>query len=272
MRYIQSFSTSGAVQEAIENQELGRPYVAYVQDGQYIDWNTRKKNDGKVVAYYKNDITIGVIRTSSADTFTSAELEDGTPVSLGENLGSYFSKAGEVIKVYYTLKDENILGDSAFYSNKTIKVEIPDNVVMSGSKLFYRSLVSAVNITTATTVLPEYCFRSCSNFKQQMVIPENIQKTGEESLAYSGFLSIVFPSGLREIGKNTLWQSEQLRWIEFKGTTPPTLETNFSYPLGDTSLTFPIYVPDEAVAAYKAAPTWANYANRVKGISGIPEG
>lgn len=41
MRYIQSFSTSGAVQEAIENQELGRPYVAYVQDGQYIDWNSK---------------------------------------------------------------------------------------------------------------------------------------------------------------------------------------------------------------------------------------
>ena len=271
MRYIQSFSTSGAVQEAIENQELGRPYVAYVQDGQYIDWDTRKKNDGKVVAYYKSN-TIGAICTSSADTFTSAELEDGTPVSLGENLRSYFSKPGEVIKVYYTLKDENILGDSAFQSNRAIKVEIPDNVVMSGSKLFLHSLVSAVNITTATTVLPGYCFRSCSNFKQQMVIPENIQKTGEESLAYSGFLSIVFPSGLREIGKNTLWKSEQLRWIEFKGTTPPKLETNFSDPLGDTSLTFPIYVPDEAVAAYKAAPTWANYANRVKGISGIPEG
>lgn len=40
MRYIQSFSTSGAVQEAIENQELGRPYVAYVQDGQYIAWDS----------------------------------------------------------------------------------------------------------------------------------------------------------------------------------------------------------------------------------------
>lgn len=40
MRYIQSFSTSGTEQEAIDNNLLGKPYVAYIEDGKYIDWNT----------------------------------------------------------------------------------------------------------------------------------------------------------------------------------------------------------------------------------------
>ena len=40
MRYIQSFSTSGTEREAIESLELGKPYVAYIENGQYIDWNT----------------------------------------------------------------------------------------------------------------------------------------------------------------------------------------------------------------------------------------
>lgn len=40
-RFIQSFSTSGTEQTAIENKELGKPYVAYIEDGQYIDWNTK---------------------------------------------------------------------------------------------------------------------------------------------------------------------------------------------------------------------------------------
>ena len=39
-RFIQSFSTSGTEHEAIDNELLGRPYVAYIRDGQYIDWDT----------------------------------------------------------------------------------------------------------------------------------------------------------------------------------------------------------------------------------------
>lgn len=40
-RFIQSFPTSGVEQTAIENKELGKPYVAYIEDGNYIDWNTK---------------------------------------------------------------------------------------------------------------------------------------------------------------------------------------------------------------------------------------
>lgn len=39
-RFIQRFSTSGTEQEAIDNQLLGKPYIAFIEDGQYIDWNT----------------------------------------------------------------------------------------------------------------------------------------------------------------------------------------------------------------------------------------
>lgn len=37
-RFIQSFSTSGTEHEAIDALRLGIPYVAYIEDGQYIDW------------------------------------------------------------------------------------------------------------------------------------------------------------------------------------------------------------------------------------------
>lgn len=39
-RFIQSFSTSGTEHEAIDAELLGKPYVAYIEDGRYIDWNT----------------------------------------------------------------------------------------------------------------------------------------------------------------------------------------------------------------------------------------
>lgn len=39
-RFIQSFSTSGTEHQAIDAERLGKPYVAYIEDGRYIDWNT----------------------------------------------------------------------------------------------------------------------------------------------------------------------------------------------------------------------------------------
>lgn len=39
-RYIQSFAASGDVQTALEEQALGKPYVAYLEDAEKIDWDT----------------------------------------------------------------------------------------------------------------------------------------------------------------------------------------------------------------------------------------
>lgn len=51
--------------------------------------------------------------------------------------------------------------------------------------------------------------------------------------------------------------------ITINATTPPTIGNNVLQAANNAYF----YVPDEAVAAYKAAPTWSSYANRVKGIS-----
>lgn len=38
-RYIQTFETGESLQEALDNNELGKPYVAYLEDEQRIVWN-----------------------------------------------------------------------------------------------------------------------------------------------------------------------------------------------------------------------------------------
>ena len=40
MKYINKFETENDVRTAIDNDELLKPYVAYVEDGDYIDWDT----------------------------------------------------------------------------------------------------------------------------------------------------------------------------------------------------------------------------------------
>lgn len=41
-RFIQSFSTSGDVQTAIDGGQLGKPYVVYLEDEERIDWNSKE--------------------------------------------------------------------------------------------------------------------------------------------------------------------------------------------------------------------------------------
>ena len=40
-RYINSFSTENDIQIALENGELLKPYVAYIEDADRIDWNSK---------------------------------------------------------------------------------------------------------------------------------------------------------------------------------------------------------------------------------------
>lgn len=40
MRHIQKLASSGAVQTALDQEELGKPYMAYLEDEHRIDWNS----------------------------------------------------------------------------------------------------------------------------------------------------------------------------------------------------------------------------------------
>ena len=41
MRYIQILSNSGEVQTALDSQELGKPYLVYLEDEHRLDWNSK---------------------------------------------------------------------------------------------------------------------------------------------------------------------------------------------------------------------------------------
>lgn len=57
MRYIQSFSTSGTEHEAIDQGLLGIPYIAYIEDGQYIDWYEQAPPEPTPIPYRERPLT-----------------------------------------------------------------------------------------------------------------------------------------------------------------------------------------------------------------------
>ena len=41
-RFIQSFPTSQDIQSALDNKELGKPYIALSREEERIDWNSKE--------------------------------------------------------------------------------------------------------------------------------------------------------------------------------------------------------------------------------------
>lgn len=67
------------------------------------------------------------------------------------------------------------------------------------------------------------------------------------------------------IGMNFLSDCPMLEWVEFTNSTPPTFESGIM--LQNSNSNYVIYVPDDAVDAYKTAHNFSSFASHIKPIS-----
>lgn len=69
-RFIQSFPTSQDIQSALDNKELGKPYVALSREEPSIDWNSK----GKTIIYSAMPLTIEALEDGQFKTYSSVEI------------------------------------------------------------------------------------------------------------------------------------------------------------------------------------------------------
>ena len=91
-RYINSFATENDIQIALENGELLKPYVAYIEDADRIDWNSKEIVDYTTEYLTFNILSAGTINWTASNTkFTKTidyKLNNGEWVSITSNTGS----------------------------------------------------------------------------------------------------------------------------------------------------------------------------------------
>lgn len=107
-------------------------------------------------------------------------------------------------------------------------------------------------------------------------IPEGV--TSIDALAFNSvknLTDLTLPSSLSHIGEFAFYQNRSLRKITSNAVVPPTYSVSSMYPtiglFDDTVFAqATLFVPEEALEAYRTAPGWKKFANiRAIGSSGI---
>lgn len=104
---------------------------------------------------------------------------------------------------------------------------------------------------------------------EEYVVPDGVTSTC--ALHWMKDLKkLVYPETITQMGQ--IWDCKSLQSITVKATTPPSF--SFVFTTTDHPNEFyntndcPIYVPAEAVEAYKSAKGWSTYADRIQPIPG----
>jgi hypothetical protein len=156
------------------------------------------------------------------------------------------------------------IGNNAFAGCSGLtSCTIGSGVTSIGTSAF-KTCSSLINATIGSGSIGEEAFSGCSRLTSCTI------GSGVTSIANyafggcSGLTSIVIPSGVTSIGNRAFYYCSGLISVTVEATTPPTLGTNVFQFTNDC----PIYVPCDAVGAYKEATNWSSYASRIQAIPG----
>jgi hypothetical protein len=88
----------------------------------------------------------------------------------------------------------------------------------------------------------------------------------------NGKINVIIDSSITVIESEAFLQfgsnGTKMEWFEVQSTTPPSItQRSTGWRAFTNTGTVPIYVPDSAVAAYKAASGWSDYADRIFAVS-----
>lgn len=155
-----------------------------------------------------------------------------------------------------------VIGSSFLGCESLVSMIIPDSVVKIGSSAFSGcSNLESVEISKNLSEIGASLFTDCIKLKS-ITIPENVVKIYSRAfLNCSSITSLVFPKNVTYIGELVASSCYSLQSITVLPAQVPILEN-----INALEGTYPIYIPSESVDAYKTAPGWSEYANRLQAI------
>ncbi|MBQ2364074.1 MAG: leucine-rich repeat domain-containing protein [Alistipes sp.] len=175
------------------------------------------------------------------------------------NLESFYGK-------YASLDNRCVIVDGklcAFAPSGLTEYTIPDGVTSIGDDAFQGcSSLTSITIPDSVTSIGGCAFCGCENLTS-ITIPDSVTSIG--GVAFSlceNLTSITIPDGVTSIGNYAFNGCENLKSVYCKATTPPAGGYGM---FAETPGGHKIYVPRNAVEAYKSADGWREYVDAIIG-------
>jgi hypothetical protein len=205
---------------------------------------------------YKTLKTIDLATTTDATIAEEAfkncyKLENLTLPSQLENIP--YMAIAECVKLQSITIPATVteIEDRAFENCRSIK-----SIIFEGAAPAQGPALHAAASGSSLWRIGSWAFYNCHRL-QNLTIPEGVTEVGDAAFYGCTYLEdMVLPSTIQEIGDNGFALCAKLQNIHVEATTPPTIQAKTFF---DVNRQIPVYVPDNAVEAYKADPYWQEF-------------
>jgi hypothetical protein len=161
------------------------------------------------------------------------------------------------------------IGDGAFYRCSSLaSIELPAGLTSIGVEVFTGCMsLTSVDLPAGLARIGDRAFWDCTSLAS-VELPAGLTSIGQDAFANCPSLaSVELPAGLTSIGFNAFSNCTSFTSLICRSPSPPSLDSSFLWgnPLGIPENLL-IHVPAASVEAYKTAPGWSDYADRISAI------
>jgi uncharacterized repeat protein (TIGR02543 family) len=147
-------------------------------------------------------------------------------------------------------------------------LSLPDGVQTIGSGAFSgcSGFTGSLNLPSGTADIGNDAFSGCHGFTGALVVPANVTGIAPGAFAYcSGFSGdLVIPDGVSTIHDWAFYGCSGIASITCDSPSPPALVYDVGLnPFDGMSALAAIRVPETSVNAYRQAPGWNDYADKI---------